>query len=74
MAAKRVVLFGELALVFMSVDDALANRVLDTSVHILTRDQPQVATINRRKPQAATPACPNHEADEAQAGRIHFVL
>ena len=50
MAAKRVVLFGEWALVFMSVDDAVANRVLDTSVHILTRDQPQVATINRRKP------------------------
>jgi len=49
MAAKRVVLFGELGLVFMSVDDAMANRVLDTSVHILTRDQPQVATINRRK-------------------------
>ena len=63
MAAKRVVLFGELGLVFMSVDDAMANRVLDTSVHILTRDQPQVATINRRKPQAAAPACPNHEPD-----------
>jgi len=69
-----VVLFGELALVFMSVDDALANPVLDTSVHILTRDQPQVATINRRKPQDATPACPNHKPDEAQASRIHFVL
>ena len=74
MAAKRVVFFGELGLVFMSVDDAVTNRVARYLAHILSRNQPQVATINRRKPQAATPASPNHELDEAQASHIHFVL